>query len=311
MVSRPERRTVPASSPVSGRRRRRSRAATITCSIADRLGVEALAAAGQVVARDRAGPTVDGRGVEHDEVGVPALGDAAPVAQAVAGAPARRSSGCTASSSVNRPAVADRVAEHDRRVVGVAHEVEVRAGVGAAEHDPVVAPDLGPRLPSPRRSTPSDGTSDGKHHREREPLGDARRRAARRSGRCRARRRRRRPSGRRRLGRRASVASAISMQVPVAERGEPAARRRLHGRAEARGARRDRRARRAARRRRRARSRRRTRAGRRACGCARRRITSGSASATTRGALLGGEVARRRAAARRSRPATGCRAGSS
>ena len=47
-----------------------------------------------------------------------------------------------------QPALAHHLAEHDRRVVGVAHEVDVRAGVGAAEHDAVVAPDLAPHLPA-------------------------------------------------------------------------------------------------------------------------------------------------------------------
>ena len=56
---------------------------------------------------------------------------------------------------------AHHLAEHDRRVVGVAHEVDVRAGVGPAEHDPLVMPDLAARRPA-LLGTPIDGMSDGK-----------------------------------------------------------------------------------------------------------------------------------------------------
>ena len=77
----------------------------------------------------------------------------------------------TPSSSVNRPRSAHQLAEHDRRVVGVAHDVDVRAGVGAAEHDALVAPHLAARLPAlvgdahRRDQRREDGG-------EREPLGD-------------------------------------------------------------------------------------------------------------------------------------------
>ena len=77
----------------------------------------------------------------------------------------------TASSRVKRPAVAHEVTQHHGRVVGVAHDVEVRAGVGATEHDPVVAPHLAPDPPALVRHAERRDER-GEHGRERQTLGE-------------------------------------------------------------------------------------------------------------------------------------------
>ena len=142
---------------------------TIDLLDADRLGVEPERATGQVVALlgRLAGDRV---GVEHDEVGVRALGDATAVAQAEQ---VGRDAGHLAHRLLEREQrpVAHELAEHDRRVVGVAHDVDVRAGVGPAEHDALVAPDLAPGLPA------LVGHAHGRHQRrehdgEGQPVGD-------------------------------------------------------------------------------------------------------------------------------------------
>ena len=88
----------------------------------------------------------DGLGVEDDEVGVEALGDAAPVAQP-------EQPGGHVGHELHGPlerhqlAAAQGVAEEPGGVRRAAHAVEVRAGVGAAEHGALVGPGLPAQLP--------------------------------------------------------------------------------------------------------------------------------------------------------------------
>ena len=58
-----------------------------------------------------------------------------------------------------QPSLADHLAQHDGRVVGVAHEVDVGAGIGPAEHDPGVLPHCRPGPATPRRSDPATGSA--------------------------------------------------------------------------------------------------------------------------------------------------------
>ena len=111
---------------------------------AARLGDDAARAAGQVVVGALAdGPTV--RGSKHTRSANAPGRDAAAVAQAVE---AGRLVGEQAHGLLEREvAVAHRVADHERGVRGAAHHVEVRAGVGAADHRPRVAPHVDAHLP--------------------------------------------------------------------------------------------------------------------------------------------------------------------
>ena len=100
-------------------------------------------------------------GVEHDEVGDRARFDPAPAPQPVE---ARGDVGELSHRFFEREeaALAHRLAEQHRRVVRVAHEIGVRAGVGSAEHRAVVVPDTALARATPHRSRPREGTSDGK-----------------------------------------------------------------------------------------------------------------------------------------------------
>ena len=85
----------------------------------------------------------DGLGVEHDEVGMEALGDDAPVAQPEQLGRRLRDE---VDGLLDRDelAAADHVGEEDGGVRRAAHAVEVRAGVGAADEDVRVAPQRRP-----------------------------------------------------------------------------------------------------------------------------------------------------------------------
>ena len=113
---------------------------------ADRAGEEAAGAAGQVVDHLDSPASTD-LGVEHDQVGVGAFGDGAAVAQAEQARRAPGSSCCTATLDRGELAAAEAVADEPGGVRRPAHAVEVRAGVGAADHDRGVLPRLAPQLP--------------------------------------------------------------------------------------------------------------------------------------------------------------------
>ena len=78
LVSRPERSTVPGTAPVTRSSRIVSTPLTRTETIADGLGVEPGAVAGQVV-HEGGGPGLDPLGVEEDEVRVAPLLDPPPL----------------------------------------------------------------------------------------------------------------------------------------------------------------------------------------------------------------------------------------
>ena len=116
-----------------------------------RLRVEPLAPSGEVVAHLRRA-AADASRVEHDEIGDPSFGDAPAVAEPVE---ARGHVGELVDGLFEREQrpVAHRLAEQHRGVVGVAHQVGVRAGVGAAEHRAVVAPHARAHPPALVRSS--------------------------------------------------------------------------------------------------------------------------------------------------------------
>ena len=77
--------------------------------------------------------------VEHHQIGVEPLGDPAPMAQAVV---AGGAGGHHLDGLLHREQapVADHLAQHHRRIVAVAHQVEVGAGVRATQHHPPIPP---------------------------------------------------------------------------------------------------------------------------------------------------------------------------
>ena len=139
---------------------------------------------------------------KHHEVGVPALGDPAPVADAVQ---ARLHVGDEVDRLLEREQAAlhHGLVQHRGRVVERRQHVEVRAGVGCADHRPRIAPHVDPQLPrlvvvARGRRHEHGAELVGEHDVERARRtgpGPARprprRRSGRRSPRCRGRRSRR------------------------------------------------------------------------------------------------------------------------
>jgi len=111
-----------------------------------RLGVEPAGTARQIATCLRR-VAADPLGIEHHQVGMPALGDPTPPAKAVetSGHFGEFPHGFLESE---QRALAYKVPEDDRRIVGVAHDVEVGSGIGPAEHHSVVFPYLLSNLPA-------------------------------------------------------------------------------------------------------------------------------------------------------------------
>ncbi len=112
---------------------------------ADRIGDEPRAAAGEIV-DERRRFRADRLGVEDEQVGEVALRDLTAVTDS-------EQRGRLGGHHLDRALEADQlavtqaVAEKGGRVIRPAHPVEVRAGIGTADHGAGVLPDLDPRPP--------------------------------------------------------------------------------------------------------------------------------------------------------------------